>query len=904
MIKNPRVLICLVLAASLGSVAQTGNPPAPATPQFSLDKGWAIQSSSKVNQAGEVVSSKEFKPENWIPTKVPSTVVAAQVAAGQFPDPFLGTNLRQLPGMTYKIGDVFNLRPMDPQSPYATSWWYRTTFRVPAVFAGKQVALHFKGINNHANIWLNGKKLADADHVAGAYRIYEFDITSGLIPHGDNVLALEITAATERDLGINFVDWNPTPPDKNMGIWGDVYLTASGPVTVRYPQVATHFPGDPAQEADLTVRAELHNSTEHAVRGFAEVVFGKALLRKDVALEPGEIRSVEFSPELHKELRIKQPKLWWPVHMGAPNLQELTVRYTVNARLSDEQKVRFGIREVTSELTERGHRLFRVNGKKVLIRGAAWAQDMFLRRSPEKLEAQLQYVRAMNLNTIRLEGQLEFDSFFDRTDELGILVMAGWCCCDMWEGWQHWTPDTLTAATQSLRDQILRLRSHPSLFVWLYGSDNPPTEDVERAYLKVLKDTGWPNPSLSSAAADPTVVTGPSGVKMTGPYDYVPPSYWLADTKFGGAYGFNTETSPGPAPVVEESLKKMLPADHFWPIDDVWNFHTGGERFMTLNLLNGAMDNTYGKPTSLEEYVRKSQAMTYDGQRAMFEAYARNKYTSTGVIQWMLQNAWPSLIWHLYDYYLQPAGGYFGTRKACEPLHVQYSYDDRSVVIVSSLPQTSTNLTVEAHVYDVDLKEIFSHHEEAILEADGVRRVFDIPAFPDQPQATVYFLKLSLRDVHGKEISSNFYWLPARLSTMAWDKTPDTAYTPIATFEDMTALNHLPHVRLQATARLEAGRNASVVAVTLRNPDKYLAFQARLAVNQGPSGAEVLPVLWDDNYVTLLPGESKVVRATYLTAQRPSPGAVVKVDGWNFDPITVRFSPAVRNAAGAGASGR
>jgi exo-1,4-beta-D-glucosaminidase len=899
MIGSSRILLCLFIASSLVSFAQTANPPTPVTPHFALDKGWAIQISSKVNQPGEVVSSQEFKPENWIPTKIPSTVVAAQIAAGEFPDPFLGMNLRQLPGMTYKIGDIFNMRPMDSQSPYATSWWYRTTFRVPAAYAGKQVALHFKGINNHANIWLNGKKLADADHVAGAYRIYDFDVTSGLAPHGDNVLALEISAPTERDLGINFVDWNPAPPDKNMGIWGDVYLTASGPVTVRYPQVATHFPGDPALEADLTVRADFHNATDHQVHGFAEVTFGKALLRKDVTLEAGETRSVEFSPELHKELRVKQPKLWWPVHMGAPVLQQMTVRYTVNGRLSDEQKVRFGIREITSELTEHGHRLFRVNGKKVLIRGAAWAQDMFLRRSPEKLEAQLQYVRAMNLNTIRLEGQLEFDSFFDRTDELGLLVMAGWCCCDMWEGWKYWTPDTLTAATQSLHDQILRLRSHSSVFVWLNGSDGPPPADVETAYLKVLHDTGWPNPSLSSAAIDSTTVTGPSGVKMTGPYDYVPPSYWSTDTKYGGAYGFNTETSPGPAPVVEESLRKMLPPDHLWPIDDVWNYHTGGERFMTLNLLNGAMDNTYGKPASLEEYIRKSQAMTYDGERAMFEAYARNKYTSTGVIQWMLQNAWPSLIWHLYDYYLQPAGGYFGTKKACEPLHVQYSYDDRSVVIVSSLPQTSTNLMVSAHVYDVAMKEIFAHEEQAILEGDGVRKVFDIPAFPDQPEATVYFLKLLMRDVHGKEISSNFYWLPAKLSTMAWDKTPDTAYTPIATFEDMTALNHLPQVRLQATARLAPGQNATSVLVTLRNLDKYLAFQVRLAVNQGPSGGEVLPVLWDDNYVTLLPGESKVVRATYLTAQRPKSGAVLKVDGWNFDPVTVRLSPAVGNAAGA-----
>jgi len=171
---------------------------------------------------------------------------------------------------------------------------------------------------------------------------------------------------------------------------------------------------------------------------------------------------------------------------------------------------------------------------------------------------------------------------------------------------------------------------------------------------------------------------------MTGPYEYVPPVYWLTDSKAGGAYGYNTETSPGPAIPPRESLERFIPKEHLWPIDDVWNFHAGGERFTTVNVFTDGLNRRYGTATSLDDYLRKAQAVTYDGERAMFEAYGRNKYTATGVIQWMLNNAWPSLIWHLYDYYLVPAGGYFGTKKAMEPIHVQYSYDDNSVAVVNS----------------------------------------------------------------------------------------------------------------------------------------------------------------------------------------------------------------------------
>ena len=237
-----------------------------------------------------------------------------------------------------------------------------------------------------------------------------------------------------------------------------------------------------------------------------------------------------------------------------------------------------------------GRLLFKVNGKPIVIRGGGWAGDILLRYSPRDVETEFRYVRDMGLNTIRLEGKLQPSEFYDLADRYGIFIMAGWTCCDEWERWNEWGPEQYQVAEESQRDQLRLLRNHPSSLVWLNGSDNPPPANVEKMYLNVGEEVQWPNPFLSSASATPTLVSGPSGVKMTGPYDYVPPAYWYDDkTKFGGAWVFNTETSPGPAIPQPESLRKFLPADKLWPQNEIWGVHEGGERFQTITAYNTSL---------------------------------------------------------------------------------------------------------------------------------------------------------------------------------------------------------------------------------------------------------------------------------------------------------------------------
>ncbi len=849
-----------------------------------LRDNWRLQSACKATAAGEIISTAQFPTDGWLKTLVPSTVLAAQVKAGIFPDPYFGDNLRHIPGTSYPVGHNFSNLPMSADSPYACGWWYRREFAASALSAkDHRLWLHFSGINYHGEVWVNGHKVADSTSVAGAYRTYNFDITDVIASGKSNVVAVKTTAPTEKDLGINWVDWNPCPPDKDMGLWGTVDMVETGPVTVRSPLVVTHFPDGSLNRADLTVYAELHNAAASAVKGVVTGTAAGVHFEKPVELAAHEDQTVAFSPEQFPALRIQNPKPWWPLQMGNPHLERLVVSFSTQGRISDEQSVNFGIREITSELTSNGSRLFRVNGKPILIRGAGWSQDMLLRSDDNRLRNQFDLVQDMNLNTIRLEGKLETDEFFHLADERGILVMLGWCCCDHWEHWKDWTPQDLTIATASLRSQMLRLRQHASLLVWLNGSDNPPPADVERAYLKVEAETHWPNPILSSATGTPTTVTGESGVKMTGPYDYVAPSYWYFGTHYGGALGYITETSPGPAIPSLASRKLFLPDPEAWPPSADWSLHNGGGEFVNLKVFDSTMEAVYAKPQSAAGYERIAQTMEYDSERAMFEAYSRNKYTSTGVIQWMLNNAWPSMIWHLYDYYLDTGGGYFGAKKACEPVHIQYAYDDHSINVVNSTYTDAANLRASVHVYGLAWNELYSAQATVDSNADSAQRVFTIPANLFAGAERVFFVDLSLGDSSGRVVSHNFYWVPGTLTTFDWENT-DYTHTPASRHEDLTALAHLPAAQVEAQAEIENTAHGPQIHVHLANHSKALAFQLRAAVRTA-SGGLIAPVFWSDNWIELKPGESTTLTAQLSEEETATP--TVQLDGWNVAPISL-----------------
>jgi exo-1,4-beta-D-glucosaminidase len=483
--------------------------------------------------------------------------------------------------------------------------------------------------------------------------------------------------------------------------------------------------------------------------------------------------------------------------------------------------------------------------------------------------------------------------FYSLADHQGILVMAGWCCCDFWERWPRWQPQDFEIAKQSLRDQIYRLRSHPSMVMWLNGSDNPPPPDVEQMYLDIEKELLWPNPVVSSATGKKTSVTGDSGAKMSGPYEYVAPSYWQVDTPegqpgrklcnpggCGGAYGFNTETSMGPAVPPVESIRAMVGKDHMWPIDDVWNYHAGGGESKTINV------SQRGAGESLRQVGQRRrlrhQVVDADLRRRARHVQKHTAETSIrhGVIQWMLNNAWPSMIWHLYDYYLRHGGGYFGAKRAMEALHPLYGYDDHAIWVVSSQYTDAKALKLTTKIYNLDATEKFSQENTVDAAADGTARIFTLPDVSGL--SNTYFLVLKLEDSAGKLVGSNFYWLSTKQETLDWAKS-NWWMTPTASYADFTAVSQLPKVKLKVTERTERTGEDVITHVTVENPTKSLAFFVRLKVDKGAKGEEILPVVWEDNYISLLPGEKREINATYRASELGTAKPVVEVSGWNVE---------------------
>src|ERR1700757_4654277 len=812
------LLTLLLLFVTSSLVAQEKNPAAAQAKhstesRLTLHDGWTLQTSAKVEAKGEVISTPQFAPPGWHEVPVPTTVVAPLVKDKALPDPYFGMNLRSFPGVTYPPGANFSNIPMAPDSPYAVSWWYRKPFTIPASYRGKTIWLKFNGINYRANIFLNGKQIAKSDDVAGAWRTYEFNVSETAKAGAENVLAVQVFSPTEHDLAITFVDWNPAPPDKNMGLWREVYVTTSGPVALRYPTVVSKLNPPANDSAQLTVTAQVKNGTTQPMKGKLKGKIESVEFEQDVELAPNEVKDVTFTPDKFSQLLFSNPRLWWPAQMGTPNLYKLSMEFEVNGVASEKSSSEFGIREITSDINSVGGRAFHINGKNILIRGGGWTPDMMLRENSERLHDEFRYVEDMGLNTVRLEGKLESEEFYQIADHQGILVMAGWCCCDFWERWPRWQPQDFEIAKQSLRDQIYRLRSHPSLVMWLNGSDNPPPPDVEQMYLDIEKELLWPNPVVSSATGKKTSVTGDSGAKMSGPYEYVAPSYWQVDTPegqpgrklcnpggCGGAYGFNTETSMGPAVPPVESIRAMVGKDHLWPIDDVWNYNAGGGELKTINVFSEALANRYGKSDNVEDFATKSQMQTYEGVRAMYEAYSRNKYQATGVIQWMFNNACPSMIWHLYDYYLRPGGGYFGAKRAMEALHPIYGYDDHSIWLVSSQYEDVTGLKLTTKIYNLDMTEKFSQDNTVDAGPDSTTKILALPDVSGL--SATYFLSLHLEDSAGKLVGSNFYWLSTKPETVDWAKS-NWYTTPTASFADFTALSQLPKVKLRVTDRSE-----------------------------------------------------------------------------------------------------
>ncbi len=861
------VLLAVITPLSFFSCQKTSEIP---QNEILLKEGWHIRSSADLSMGGDVLSMAGQDLTGWYPTTVPSTVLAVLVNNGVYEDPFFGKNLELIPS------EQFN-----------TAWWYRKEFMVDEQMERSNARLIFEGINYSANVWLNGKKVASEEEIQGAFRMFDIDITS-LLLQGTNTLAIEVLPPEPGNFTIGFVDWNPRPPDENMGIWREVKLRLTGPVSINKSFVQTRLDLETLEEARLTVSAELSNHTEKKLSGILRGEIEQIEFDQPFTLEPHETREIIFQPDEFEALSLRSPRLWWPNHLGEPNLYVLELTATAEGAVSDRDKSRFGIREVSDYLNEEGHRGYKINGKKLLIRGGGWVDDLFLREDPKKIEAQIKYARHMNLNALRLEGFWgSSHTLYDFADQYGILLMAGWSCHWEWEGYAGKpvdqfggvkTPEEMDLIARSLRDQVLWLRNHPSIFVWILGSDKLPRPELEKKYNSYLEAVDPTRPTLSACSYKESEVSGPTAVKMNGPYDYVTPNYWYMDKTRGGAFGFNTETGPGPQPPPLESIKKMIPEDHLWPIDDYWDFHCARNEFNTLDRYILALNNRYGTTESVEEFTRIAQVANYEAIRPMFESFGVNKPSSTGIIQWMYNSAWPAMFWQLFDYYLMPNGAFYGTKAACEPINIVYNYGDKDIYIVNDTHRIYHDLTAEIRIFNIGSKRVFKQDIPVSVGEFSSIKILETPSV--EGLSTVYFMDLKLKDASGNLLSSDFYWLSTKEDILDEDRST-WFYTPNKAFADFTGLKDLQEVQIEAAHQFEDLGEQMELQVTLQNPSDRIAFFIVMNVYRAESGDSVLPIFWDDNYISLLPGETREIRARFLKEDLKGETPAFRLNGWN-----------------------
>ena len=841
--------------------------------------GWDLESSSKAGNDLASLSSPAYDTSSWYHIANRSTVFAGLIEAGVF-------NTEQL---FYSK----NLQDTVDVLPYYHPWLYRAEFPLKP---GQEshFFLQTNGITSKADIYLNGHEVADKLIQAGAYGGQTYDVTS--YAKDRNALVIRAWPTDyNKDFALGFVDWNPYPPDNGTGVWRDVSVKQTGSLSMGPVRIVNDWaPG--ASSTIVSLKINVTNLESSSVTGSihgtiqgGQGVDDSSLIqfKLSLELEPSETQTVTLNATL------QNPKIWWPKQWGEQPLYTAQAAVYAQEKLSDRSTVQnFGIRLVTSQLNEYNDTMFTVNGNPFQVRGGGYAPDIFLRWDEAKFEAQAQYVLDMGLNTIRLEGKEEQPELYDVADRIGLMVLAGWECCDKWEGWSYndevtgvplWNQNDYRTAKMSMRHEAAMLQSHPSILAFLVGSDYWPDDRAAAIYVDALHDFDWPNPIICSAAKRgfPEIL-GPSGMKMNGPYDWVPPNYWYY-RKVGSAFGFGSEEGAGVGTPEIGSLQRFLTGaemDLLWtsPQKGLYHMSTNVSSFHDRHRYDEGLWKRYGAPTSLEDYLLKAQMMDYEATRAEFEGF-QAKWNAArpalGVIYWMLNNAWPSLHWNLFDIYLHPAGSYFGTKVGSRTEHVAYGYDDKSVYLINHSLTQKGHRMVDIELMDIGGKVLAKKTVAAQTVPNTSKAIATVPGL--NKIKDVAFLRLLLKDSNGVVLSRNIYWLSSSPDVLEWNRST-WFYTPCKSFADFTALSKLKTASISAST---TGR--STLTVTLQNYADVPAFFIRLNLVD-LNGNDVVPVLWTDNYVTLWPHEKLELQVT-STGGAP---ASLQVSGSNIGPLEIK----------------
>lgn len=679
-------------------------------------------------------------------------------------------------------------------------WLYRHEFSLDPS-EGKHYLLETNGISSKADIHLNGRQVANKDFQSGSYGGHTYDITR-MVSEDNAVLIKVYPTDYNHDLAQGFNDWNPAPPDHGSGVWRDVNIKQTGPVSLGPLSVTTDFKAS-GTSARVSLRTLARNLENRTVEIFSFASVSKAeqgttsgivtKTESSPGSKPFSPPSVTLAPftseeiQLHVDVSISDADIWWPRQWGAQPLFVAHLSVSVENVTSDFCNSTFGFRKITSGLNKYNDRVFKINGFPFQVVGAGYTPDIFLRWDPARFTSIAEYVLDIGLNTIRLEGKMEHPELYHICDRLGIMVLPGWECCDKWEAWSYseeeglqdslWGPNDYITANASMIQEAGMMQTHPSMLGFLIGSDLWPDERATSIYLDALHDAHWETPILAAASkrGHPKVL-GPSGLKMSGPYSWVPPNYWY-DHRFGAAFGFGSELGSGVGTPELPSLSQFLDKSG---LNDLWKgpskklYHMSPEdSFSSRKIYNKALWHRYGAPRDLSEYLLNAQMMDYEATRAQFEAYSSKwsaERPATGVIYWLLNSAWPSLHWNLFDYYLHPAGSYFGAKTASHMEHAAYDYTDKAISIINRSLNRHGPRTLELDIIDLHGRQILKRTVSLVTLPNSSKSLFKIKEL--RTVRDMVLLRLVLKDAGDNEVlSRNVYWLSNRSDNLAWHRT-------------------------------------------------------------------------------------------------------------------------------------
>ncbi len=807
---------------------------------------WKLQRASLVSATGEQIAQTGFAATGWLIATVPGTVLTSYLNDGAIADPDYGDN-------QYTVSDSF----------FCSDFWYRDEFAAPAIQPNQHLWLNFDGINWKAEIYLNGQHLGRID---GGMMRGRFDVTALIRPGAPNALAVRIIAnanpGSTKDKAGRTVnggalgrdnptfhaaagwDWISTIRGRDNGIWNNVSLTTSGPVTIESPLVSTTLPLPGIAHADVNIEATLHNLAPQPVNGMLRVTFGDVHAEVPVTLAASESKAVQLTPATQPAFHLTNPKLWWPVGYGDPNLYPVTIAFSINGNISDTKSFQAGVREFTYS-EDGGVLKMWINGRRFIARGGNWGfSESMLRYRAREYETAMRYHRDLHFNMIRnWVGMTGDEAFYDAADRNGIVIWQDFWLANPWDGPN---PDDNGLFLANAKDYLLRIRNHASLGLFCGRNEGFPPQPIDDG-LRTLVATLQPNSHYISSSAD-----GP--VSGHGPYRVEPLRYYFdhAPVKFHSEIG-----SPNVPEI--ETLRHTMPESAMWPQGYQWPLHDYFIRslYPELHFPPNEIDQEYGGATNIRDWLELAQFVDYNAYRGMYEGQNKNRL---GLLIWMSHPAWPSLLWQTYDYFFDTDAGYYGAKKGAEPLHIQWNAATGAVEVVNDSAGDQTGLTAHAEILNIDgsLKWEKSATLDSREDSTSAPIQLEYPA----GLSKTHFIRLALSQ-NGKPLSSNFYLRGL-------------------TENDYTGIRDLPFVNVTLKSHIKRLGAKWIITADLRNTAKSPALLVRVKAVRHKTGDLIVPALYDDNYISLMPGERRTIHIQLENADTRGERPRVIVKGFNL----------------------